>query len=178
MRHPTRWLAGGAIALLLVMVGTSPTAHGTALTVLPVSAPIDEYEVGSDGANGYGAATIDVTTVPAATTVCTSGTQSVPLTSGSATLVFSSTTGGSTCTAGDFSEELTLSFSANISTQTNTFAVTTANGGGDSGFNQEDVMLGVTGPTVPMVATVHIYIDYGSVSAPPGGVVLLDLAIT
>jgi hypothetical protein len=176
--HPTRWLFVGAVALLLVVVGTSPTTKGDALTVTPVSDPIHEFEAGSDGANGFGAATIAVTTIPGGVTTCTSGTQSIPLTQGSATLVFSSATGGTTCTAGDFSEEFTLSFSATISTQTDAFNVTTASGGGAPGFNQEAVMLGAAGPPLPMLATVYIYIDYGSVSAPTGGIELLDLAIT
>jgi hypothetical protein len=175
-------LGGGlslvAVVLLLVVVGSAPTTRGAPLTVLPVSDPIHEFEAGSDGANGYSAATIAVTTIPVGTTVCTSGTKSIPLTLGSATLILSSTTGGTTCTAGDFSEELTLSFSATISTQTDTFAITTAIDGGAPGFNQEAVKIGVTGLPLPIVATVHIYIDYGSVSAPAGGIALLDLDVT
>ncbi|MCI4321573.1 MAG: hypothetical protein L3K18_08300 [Thermoplasmata archaeon] len=176
MKPSTPWIVVAA-ALLLVVVGSAPTARGAVLTVLPVSESIREYEVGSDGANGYSAATLAVTTVPGGTTVCTTGTKNIPLTLGSANLVFSSSTGGTTCTAGDYAVELTLSFSATIATQTNAFHVTTASGGGAHGFNSEAVKLGVLGLPLPMVATVHIYVDYGSVSAPTGGIDLLDLAI-
>jgi hypothetical protein len=44
-------------------------------------------------------------------------------------------------------------------------------------MNQEAVMLGVIGIPLPFSATVHIYVDYGSPSAPAGGIAVLDLSI-
>jgi hypothetical protein len=168
-----------AVAGLLLLVATIPaTSAGAVPPTNPENQSFRQYAAGSNGANGYSAATIAVTTVPAGTTTCTTGTKSIPLSGGSATLVFSSTTGGTTCAAGDFSEEFTIAFSATIGSQTNTFTVTTSGAGGIPGVNQEVVALGVGSPSLPFVATVQIYVDYGSVAAPAGGVEVLDLLIT
>jgi hypothetical protein len=167
----------GAI-LFLLAAGLVAPANAGVLSAIPVNGAHAEYEAGSDGANGYGAATIARTTVPAGTSACTTGTKTIPLAGGSTSLVFSATTGGTVCTAGDFSEEFTLAFSSLLATQTNTFVVTTAAGGGPPGIDQEAVTLGVLGLPLPMTATVHIYVDYGSATPPSGGIDELDLAIT
>jgi hypothetical protein len=174
-RVPASEGAWGAVVLLL-LVGTTASANAAVLTVIPVSGSHDQYQAGSNGANGYSAATIAVTTVPTGTTVCTSGTKNIPLTGGTATLIFSST-GGTTCTAGDWSEEFTIAFSATIGTQTNTFTVTSAAGGGTPGVTHEAVKIGLIGIPLPTVATVYVYVDFGSASPPTGGVEILDLSI-
>jgi hypothetical protein len=168
----------GAVLVILVLVGSAAASQADVLTTVPVRQSSLEYQAGSGGANGYGAATIALSTVPGGVMACTSGTTTIPSTPGSATLVFSSVSGGTNCTAGDFSEQFTISFSATISLQTNTFAVTTATGGGVPGVNQEDVQVGTSGAPAPTVATVEIYIDYGSTVPPATGIALLDLAIT
>ncbi|MCI4367927.1 MAG: hypothetical protein L3K08_09250 [Thermoplasmata archaeon] len=177
MRPRTRRAAVWATIVSLVVLGSSASSYAIVLTLVPVNQSNGQYEAGNSGVNGYSAASIAVTTVPTAVSVCTTGTKTIPLTGGSTNLVLSSTTGGSSCTAGDFSEEFTVPFAAIIGTQTNTFTVITRVAGGASGVNQETVTLGLIGLPLPMTATVHIYVDYGSSSQPVGGIEVLDLLI-
>lgn len=177
MRPATRRATGWAAVVSLVILASSASSYAVVLTLVPVNQSNGQYEAGDSGVNGYSAATIAVTTVPTGVSACTTGSKTIPLTGGSTSLVFSSTTGGTTCTAGDFSEEFTVPFAAIIGTQTNTFTVITQVAGGASGVNQEVVTLGLIGLPLPMTATVHIYVDYGSVSQPAGGIEVLDLLI-
>jgi hypothetical protein len=170
---------GGVWAAIVALgiLGSSASSYAVVLTLVPVHQSNGQFEAGDSGVNGYSAATIAVTTVPTGVSACTTGTETIPLTGGSTNLVLSSTTGGTSCTAGDFSEEFTVPFAANIETQTNTFTVLTSVGGGSTGINQETVTLGLIGLPLPMTATVHIYVDYGSSSRPAGGVEVLDLVL-
>lgn len=166
-----------AAVIVLVVLGTTASSHASVLNLVSVTQSTGQFEAGSDGVNGYSAATIAVTTVPAGVSACTTGTQSIPLTGGTATLVLSSTSGGTHCATGDFSEELTLAFAAVIGTQTNTITITTAVGGGPLGTNSEVVALGLIGLPLPFAATVHVYVDYGSSTRPANGIEVLDLGI-
>ncbi|MCI4365104.1 MAG: hypothetical protein L3K10_03460 [Thermoplasmata archaeon] len=163
--------------LVGVLLGLSASVAASVLAPTHVNQATNQYAAGSDGINGYSAATISVTTVPVGVTTCTSGTKTISTIGGSTNLVFSSATGGTSCTAGDYAEEFSIGYSVLlVTTQTNTFGVTTKVGGGLLGTNSEIVVVG-TGLPLPFSATVHIFIDYGSTLPPAGGVSVLDLVI-
>jgi hypothetical protein len=132
------------------------------------------YEGGNLGANGYGAAGLNVSTVSTGVTTCSNTPVSGLTSAGTVNVYLSSTTGGTVCTAGDFAEEFNVAFSATISTQTNTFTVTTQIGGGTVQTNSQQVVLG-TGTSGPFTQTVDIYVDYGTIQPPATGIVMLDL---
>ena len=134
------------------------------------------YQGGNNGANGYGAASLQVTTVPAAVSTCSTGAVSGSTSGGSVDLLLSATTGSSTCTTGDFAEQFIVSFSATVATQTNTFTITTQVGSGTVQTNSQQVVLG-TGVSGAFTQTVNIYIDYGAIQPPSAGITVLDLVI-
>ena len=134
------------------------------------------YEGGNLGAHGYGAAGLNVSTVPVAVTTCSNAPVSGATSGGSVNVYLASVTGGTTCTAGDFAEVFNVAFSATIATQTNTFTITTQIGGGTVQTNSQQVVLG-TGVSGAFTQTVFVYVDYGTVQPPATGVTLLDLVI-
>ena len=134
------------------------------------------YQGGSSGVNGYTSPTLTVSNTPAATTTCTSTTQSVATTGGTASVILSSTTGGTVCTTGDFAELFTFSFSGTVTTQTNSFTITTQIGAGAVQTNTGSVTVG-TGVSSSFTATVMLYVDFGAVNPPAGGVTILDVVI-
>lgn len=146
------------------------------LTTTSVNQGANFYQGGNTGANGYSTATLAVTTVPASVSACTSSTVTGATSAGTSTAVLSSTTGGTVCTTGDFAEEYTFTFSATIATQSNTITVTTQVASGTIQTNTATFTLG-TGSAGAFTQTVQVYVDYGSVSPPAGGITLLDAVI-
>jgi hypothetical protein len=165
---------GTVLTLLGVTAGMAIAS--SVLSSTTVNQGANFYQGGNNGANGYSTATLAVSTTPAATSVCTTGTKTGATSAGTVTLILSSTTGGTGCTAGNFAEEFSLSFSATIVTQTNTLSVTTQVGAGTVQTNSEAVTLG-TGSSSAFTQTVNVYVDYGSVNPPAGGITVLDLVV-
>ena len=162
---------------LVALVGTvGGMAVASVLTSTMVNQGASFYEGGNSGANGYSSPSLQVAYVPNGVSSCTSGTATGATNAGTTDIVLSSVSGGTVCTAGDFAEEFTLSFSATIDTQTNVFTVTTQVGAGTVEMNGLPVALG-TGSTGAFTQTVDVYVDYGSVNPPAAGVTVLDLVI-
>lgn len=164
----------GTIVAIIAMCAGYVVASVLAPTLVTQSASF--YQGGNGGANGYSAATLAVTTTPAATSACTTGTITGSSSGGTVTLILSSTTGGTTCTTGDFAEEFSVSFSASITSQTNTFTITTEVSGGTVQTNSEPVTLQSVSSGL-FTQTVDVYVDYGAVNPPDGGITVLDLVI-
>jgi hypothetical protein len=171
-RIRTIYLATTVLALALA----GGFALAAVLTSTTVNQSANYYEGGNTGANGYSSATLSVSTVPAAIAACTSGTKTGSTSAGTVTLVLSSTSGGTVCTTGDFAEEFAFSFSATITTQTNAVTVTTQVGASAVQTNTESVTLG-TGTSGAFTQTIDVYVDYGAVSPPVGGVTILDAVV-
>ncbi len=91
-------------------------------------------------------------------------------------MILSSTTGATSCTAGNFAEEFVVAFSATITTQTNSITITTQVGAGAVQTNTESVTLG-TGSSGAFTQTVDVFVDYGAINPPASGVTVLDLVI-
>ena len=122
------------------------------------------FQGGNGGANGYSTPSLVVASTPAATSA------------GTVTVILSSTSGGTVCTTGDFAEEFVVAFSATITTQTNSFTITTQVGAGTVQTNTESVDLG-TGTSGAFTQTVDVFVDYGAINPPASGVTVLDLVI-
>jgi len=168
----------------LIYVATAVAVLGMAggfvmasvLTTTNVNQGASFFQGGNNGANGYSTATLRVSAVPASVTTCTSSTVTGATSAGSVDVILSSTTGGTVCTTGDFAEKFTFNFSATISSQTNTITVTTQVGAGTVQTNSGTVTLGTGSPSA-FTQTVDVYVDYGSVSPPSGGITVLDAVI-
>ncbi|MCI4368044.1 MAG: hypothetical protein L3K09_00555 [Thermoplasmata archaeon] len=162
------------------IIAVAAMAGGFALAAVLSSTMVNQsanfYEGGNTGANGYGSPALKVAVSPAAVASCTSTTQLVSVSGGTGIVVLSNTTGSAVCKTGDFAEEFTLSFSATVTTQTNTFTVTSLVGGGTVMTNSGTVTVG-TGASSAFTATVDIFVDYGAVNPPPGGITTLDLVV-
>ncbi|MCI4357122.1 MAG: hypothetical protein L3K18_08310 [Thermoplasmata archaeon] len=171
-RVRTIYLATTVLALALA----GGFALAAVLTSTTTNQSANYYQGGNTGANGYSSATLSVSTVPAAIAACTSGTKTGASSAGTVTLVLSSTTGGTVCTTGDFAEEFVFSFSATITTQTNAITVTTQVGAGSVETNSESVTLG-TGSSSAFTQSVDVFVDYGAVNPPAGGVTVLDTVV-
>lgn len=134
------------------------------------------YEGGNLGANGYGAAGLNVTTVSLGVTTCSNAPVSGLVSAGTVNVYLASTTGGTVCTAGDFAEIFNIAFSASIATQTNSVTITTQIGAGTVQTNSQQVVLG-TGTLGAFTQTVNVYVDYGTIQPPATGIVMLDLVV-
>ncbi len=164
--------AATAIAVLSMAGGMVLAA---VLTSTPVTQTANFYQGGSSPVPGYSTPTLSVSTTPTSTTTCTSGTIVGSVNGGTSTMILSSTTGGTVCTAGNFAEEFSFAFSETLtSTQTNTITITTQIGSGTVQTNSEPITLG-TGS--PFTQTVNVYVDYGAVNPPSGGITVLDVVI-
>ena len=165
---------------MAVAIGMISSTLGLVAAAVLSSTTVNEnanfYQGGNSGANGYASPTLQVTTVPAAVSTCSTGTITDSTSAGTANIELSSTSGGTTCTTGDFAEEYTLSFSATIATQSNTVTITTQVGASAVQTNSVALTLG-TGSSSAFTATVHIYVDYGAVNPPAGGITTLDLVV-
>jgi hypothetical protein len=162
-------------AIVAIALATGFTLAAV-LTSTAVTQHANYYQGGNSGANGYSTATLQVASTPTATTVCTSGTLTGATSAGTVVVIFSSTSGGTVCTAGDFAEEYVLTFSATIVTQTNSLTITSQVGSGTVQSNTEDITLG-TGTSSAFTQTVDVFVDYGTVSPPAGGITVLDLVV-
>jgi len=155
-------------------------AGGMVLAGVFTSTPVNQnasfYQGGNNGANGYSTPTLMVAVTPAATSTCTSGTLTGATSGGTVTLILSSTTGSTVCTAGNFAEEFSFAFSATIATQTNTISITTQVGASAVQINSEQVTLG-TGTSGAFTQTVNVFVDYGAVNPPAAGITVLNAVI-
>ena len=148
--------AATAIAVLSMAGGMVLAA---VLTSTPVTQTANFYQGGSSPVPGYSTPTLSVSTTPTSTTTCTSGTIVGSVNGGTSTIILSSTTGGTVCTAGNFAEEFSFAFSETLtSTQTNSEPITLGTGS-------------------PFTQTVNVYVDYGAVNPPSGGITVLDVVI-
>jgi hypothetical protein len=163
------------IVSLLGVTGGMAIAAGI-LSATNVNQGASFYEGGNSGANGYGTATLQVATTPAAVTTCSTSAVTGGTSAGTVNLFLSSTSGSTTCTTGNFAEEFSVSFSATIATQTNTFTITTQVGAGAVQTNSQQVVLG-TGTSGAFTQTVDVFVDYGTVQPPAAGITVLDLVI-
>lgn len=148
----------------------------TVLSSTTVNEAANFYQGGNSGAAGYSTATLAVSSVPASVSTCTSSTVTGATSGGSVDVILGSTTGQSVCTTGDFAEEFTFSFSETVATQSNTVTITTQVGAGTVETNSAMVTLG-TGSSGAFTQTVNVYVDYGAVSPPSGGITVLDAVI-
>jgi hypothetical protein len=176
MNHKNRVRTIYTTTAIVAIALASGFTLAAVLTSTTVTQHANYYQGGNSGATGYTSATLQVSTTPASTTVCTSGTLTGTTSAGTVVVILSSTTGGTTCTAGDFAEEYVLTFSATITTQTNSLTITSQVGAGTVETNTEDVALG-TGSSSAFTQTVDVYVDYGTVSPPAGGITVLDLVV-
>lgn len=163
----------GIVAMLAL---TSGFALAAVLGSTSVNQSANFYQEGNSGANGYSGPALKVATIPIGTTVCSSSPVTQIVTGGVVNLILSSTTGGTVCTAGNFAEEFTVAFSATITTQSNAFSVTSQVGAGVVETNSVTLTLG-TGISSAFTVTVNVYVDYGAVNPPAGGITVLDLVI-
>ncbi|HEV2316933.1 MAG TPA: hypothetical protein VGV89_05095 [Thermoplasmata archaeon] len=165
------------VATVIAMVGSTLGLVGAAvLSSTAVNESANFYQGGNNGANGYSSPALKVATTPAAISTCSTSPVTDSTSAGTATVVVSSTSGSTTCTTGDFAEEFTLSFSATITTQSNVLTATTQIGAGTVQTNSVTLTLG-TGTSGTFTATVDVYVDYGAVNPPAGGITTLDLVV-
>lgn len=165
--------AATAIAVLGMAGGF---VMASVLTSTSVTQTANFYQGGSAGVPGYNTPTLTVSTVPSAISTCTSTTVTGSVSGGTSQAVVSSTTGGTTCTTGDFAEEFSFSYSATIATQTNSITITTQVGAGSVETNTVTVTLG-TGSSGAFTQTVNVFVDYGAVNPPAGGITVLDAVV-
>jgi hypothetical protein len=164
--------AATAIALLAMAGGM---VLATVLTTTTVNQNASFYQGGNNGANGFSTPTLSVASTPTGTTTCSTGTTGTT-NGGTVNLVLSSTTGGTTCTAGNFAEEFSFAFSATITTQINSFTITTQVGAGAVQTNTASVSLG-TGTSGAYTQTIDVFVDYGSILPPAGGITVLNAVV-
>ncbi len=146
------------------------------LTSTAVNQSASFYQGGNNGVVGYTTPTLAVATVPASIATCTSGTVTGSTSGATQTIVLSNQTGSSACATGDFAEEFVFSYSATITTQSNKLTITTQVAAGAVGTNTVTVTLG-TGVSGAFTQTIDLYVDYGAVNPPAGGITVLDAVV-
>ncbi len=162
--------------VVAMIASTLGFVSATVLTATPALQSANFYQGGDNGVTGYSTPTLQVTTTPSGISACSTGTVTDSTSGGTAVAYLSSSSGSSACKAGNFAEEFTLGFSATIASQTNTLTVTSEVGSGTVATNSVTVTLG-TATSGPFTATVEVYVDYGAVNPPTGGITILDLVV-
>lgn len=177
----------GRLVYVATVVGMAGVLGGTSLglTVLAPSSVTQSagvYGGASQAPTGFGQGpTLSPSHVLPGVAACTAGPLTETINGGTVNVTLSSLTGGTVCTAGDFAELFTVDYSAQISAgspQTDTFTVTTSYDIGanlTTGFNSVSLTTG--SPGAPWNQTINIFVDYGSVAGPTGGIATLTLVI-
>ncbi len=176
MNHKNRVRAIYATTAIFAIALASGFTLAAVLTSTTVNQHANYYQGGNAGANGYSTPTLQISSTPVSTTTCTSGTLTGAVSGQTITMILSSTSGGTVCTAGNFAEESILSFSATITTQPNSITITTQVGAAAVQTNTEDVTLG-TGSSSAFTQTVDVFVDYGAITPPAGGITVLDMVV-
>ncbi len=166
------------VATVVAILGvTGGVAMGSLLTAQSLNQTASMYQGNSSNPVGYGTPALAIGYVPASVTTCSSGTVTEGSNNGVTNVYFGPTTGATTCSTNDFAEVFTISYSATITgVQTDKFTVSTQYGTGPTtAINSVSIATGASGS--PWAQTVNIYVDYGSGSAPTGGISTLSLVI-
>ena len=125
-----------------------------------------------------GSVSVNPSVVPLLVTTCSSGTVTIPSPAGvggTVSAYVSSTTGSTTCTAGDYAQLFKIVTGSTAASGTYTTQVTTQWGSGPTlGENTVTFSLGTT---LVSAATINLYVDYGTVLAPTGGITSIQVVI-
>ncbi|MCI4322785.1 MAG: hypothetical protein L3K03_01975 [Thermoplasmata archaeon] len=168
---------------VITIVGTSIGLflHGaTAAIVTPVSvtSEIDTYEDGNGGVANFGTPAFSQATTGASS--CTSGLLTVPLSAvaGSSTATIGST-GGNTCTVGDYGEEFTIPLAtATLSLNQSDNLTVVSLVGGQIVSTYLDILLTSPSTGGPFSAVLTLVIDYATVAFPAAGIPEVDLVVS
>jgi hypothetical protein len=164
------------LATAVAMMGlTGGFVLAAGLTSTSVSQNAALYSVSTSAVAGFpNTPTITVTATPASVSACTSS--SVALTSGGSSNLYLPASSGVTCTTTDFAEEFTLSSSATAAAGSYSFVIYTA-------YNTGSAVSGSATGTITIASaltsagTVNVFVDYGSVAPPSGGIQSLSLVV-
>jgi hypothetical protein len=183
-RRPRR-LSGRLIylATIMAMIGIAGgTVMATLLTPIPTNQTANFYEGGNSGVPNYPAPMLAPGSNVVGTCTTSSTTVATSTTPATTNIVLASSGSTGTCVTNDFAEVFTFSFTIStpfVSSQTNTISITTEYGTGTTVYtNSAQVVLTTPSSGGPFVATLDIYVDYGSVNPPTGGIAVLDLVVT
>lgn len=159
-------------AAIAMIASTSGFALASAITVQPGTQHASFYSFQGAAATNFAAPTVNVSYSPGpCARTLTDGT-----TGATASIVLSASGNTGTCTAGNFAEKFVFSFSGTIATQAANLTVYTATGSNGTAMDFGTVTLG-TGTLGAFTATVVVYVDYGQVGIPLGGIPVLEIVV-
>jgi hypothetical protein len=164
------------VATAVAMMGlTGGFVLAAGLTSTNVTQNAALYSVSTSAVAAFpNAPTIAVTATPASVSSCSASP--VALTNGASVDLYLPASNSVTCTTNDFAEEFTLSSSATAAAGAYTFVIYTSynTGSAVSGSDAGTISIGTT---LTSAGTVDIYVDYGSVAPPSGGIQSLSLVV-
>ncbi len=173
------------LATVVAMVGVAAgTGMANLLTTHSVNQTADFYQGGNNGVPNWPAPTLSVGFVPTITACTgTSATDVEALSSppAAASIYLASSGSGGTCATGDFAEVFTFSFiTSNTSVVSSETLTVTTEVGGSSTLTSNSAAVTFTTPASgsgPFLATLDVYVDYGTVNAPSDGIAILDIIV-
>jgi hypothetical protein len=164
------------IATAVAMMGlTGGFVLAAGLTSTTVSQNAALYSVSTSAVSGFpNTPTITVTATPASVASCSSS--SVALTNGASVNLYLGASSGVTCTTNDFAEEFTMASSATAASGSYSFVIYTS-------YNTGSALTGSASGTITIATTltsagtVNVFVDYGNVVPPSGGIQSLSLVV-
>ncbi len=152
----------------LASVLSPPTTIGQQSTV---------YGGQNSAVPGWGSPTLQPSMTPSAVAACTGPSVTDAVSGSVVNIVVSAFTGATNCTASDYAEEFTMGYTATIATTTDNLTIYSQMGANPVQINYVHLILG-TGVSGGFTATVNLYVDYGQVMPPMGGISVLELGIS
>ena len=162
-------------AVVAIVASTSGFALASVLTPPTTVTQNSSFYSGTNAPiAGYGAPTLEISAVPAGVVACSAATVIDASSGGTANLYLSAYTGASNCTAGNFAEEYIVDYNVAASAaHVDNFTIYSQAGAGAEQTNFGHIQLGGGAFT----ASIQIYVCYGAVMPPNGGVTELELLI-
>ncbi|MCI4322786.1 MAG: hypothetical protein L3K03_01980 [Thermoplasmata archaeon] len=175
----SRW-TGRAVFLgtVVAILGiTGGFAMASVLTSTSVTQTADFDQGTGAGVPTYPAPTLLISISP--TSSCTSGQQTVALSIATPPTAQVTVAPGGTCAAGDFAEEFQFALSSTTTSlnQVNTLTITSQVGAGSVTTNTQSMKVTTAAPAGTYTGTLDVFVDYGSVNPPSGGITLLNVVV-
>jgi|SRR5580692_9120320 hypothetical protein len=164
------------VATAVAMMGlTGGFVLAAGLTSTPVTQNAALYSVSTSAVAAFPTApTITVTATTVSVSTCTAS--AVALTSGGSADLYLPASGSVTCTGNDFAEEFTITSAATAAAGSYAFVIYTSYNTGSSVTGSAAGTITIAS-TLSSAGTVNVFVDYGSVVPPSGGIQSLSLVV-
>lgn len=166
-------------AVVAIVASTSGFALASVMSPpTPVGQEANFYQGTSTAVPGYTSPALQTGMSPGGCSPAYPGMVTDSTSGGTAVLVLSAWTAAANCSEYDFAEVFTFQYLATTSQHVDNFTIYTSIGANPVQTNFVHLELGPTSGSSLFGASIVVYVDYGAVMPPTGGVTNLELVIS